>query len=77
MANFDSHNNMPDSAPSKKVTAATSGAAVAGLILFILGEYVFEGDNPEAVVGFVLVAVPAALAFLSGYFTKRAPRELN
>ena len=58
-----------------KVTAATMAAAVAGLVLWVLETYVFDGSVPEAVGAVVALAVPAVLTFLAGYQAKHTPRR--
>ena len=45
-----------------KVKAGTAAAAAAGLVLWVLGRYVFKG------------AVPAALTFAAGYYAKHTSR---
>ena len=54
-----------------KVKAASAGAgvgaAIAGVALWLLGEYVFGGDVPEPVSAAVWVLVPAVLAWAAGY----------
>lgn len=58
----------------QKVTASSRGAglggALAGIVLWALGEFVFHGEVPGEVSGFVIVAIPALGAFIDGY---RAP----
>lgn len=49
-----------------KVTAATVAAAVSGLLVWVLGEYVFGGDVPEP----VAVAVVTAATLAAGYFKR-------
>lgn len=61
-------------APERKVTTSTVAAAVAGLVIWVLGKYVFKGEVPDAVVLAVNVLMPGALAFLAGYFTRHTPR---
>lgn len=72
--------NMPTAAPARKVVGASAGAGIggvsAGLILWALGAYVFNGDVPEAVSAFVYVVVPLVLSFAGGYFTRRTTDEL-
>ena len=51
----------------RKVQASTAAAATSGLILFILGRYVFRGDVPDAVVSWIYVIVPSVITFAAGY----------
>jgi hypothetical protein len=73
--------NMPTSAPSRKVVAATggagAGAVTAGLILWALDSYVFSGGVPDPVSAFVLFFIPTVLAYLVGYLTTRGPEEVE
>ncbi len=64
------------SAPiESKVTAASAGAAVSGLILWALAHWVFDGDNPPEVVVFVTtLLVPAVVTFVAGYASPHTPR---
>jgi len=57
-----------------KVTAATLATAITALVLWLLGEYAFDGDVPEAVAGVVVTVVPAVAAFIAGWWTKHTPR---
>ncbi|MBT2213451.1 hypothetical protein [Actinomadura sp. NEAU-AAG7] len=57
-----------------KVTAAASGAALAGLVVTLMGEHVFNGDVPQAVTDVVYVVVPALVAFAAGWWTRHTPR---
>jgi hypothetical protein len=72
--------NMPTSAPARKVVGASAGAGIggvtAGLILWALGAYVFDGNVPDAVSAFVYVVAPLVLSFVGGYVTKRSTDEL-
>lgn len=58
----------------KKVQASTGAAAVSGLVLWVLGTYVFKGTVPDAVTTVVYVLVPAATAFAAGYLARHTPR---
>lgn len=58
----------------RKVKAASSGAAVAGLVLWVLQVYVFAGDVPDPVVVAVGALVPAVVAWVAGYRAKHTPR---
>ena len=58
-----------------KVTASTAGAAIAGLILWALGTYVFDGQTPAAVAAVVALLVPAAVTFAAGWLAPHTPRH--
>ena len=58
----------------RKVQASTAVAAVSGMVLWVLGRYVFGGDVPDVVASWVYVLVPGALTFAAGYLTKHTPR---
>lgn len=58
----------------RKVTASTGAAAVSGLVLWVLGTYVFRGGVPDTVVSWTYVAVPAALTFAAGYSARHTHR---
>lgn len=69
-------------APVRKVVAATGGAGVgavlANLVVWGLDELMdpaIANSVPEPVSTAVYVLVPMAVAFLGGYFVKRAPGE--
>ena len=57
-----------------KVTASTGAAAASGLILWVLGTYVFKGGVPDVIVSWVYVLVPGALAFAASYLARHTPR---
>jgi len=59
----------------RKVQASTATAAVSGMVLWVLGKYVFKGDVPDVFASWIYVLVPAGLTFVAGYFTKHTPRE--
>lgn len=64
--------------PERKVTTSTVAAAVAGLVIWLLGKYVFKGAVPDPVVLAVNVLMPGILAFLAGYVTRHTHRpDLN
>lgn len=58
----------------KKVQASTAVSAVTGLVLWILGKYVFKSQVPDVIVSWVYFFVPGILTFLAGYFTKHTSR---
>lgn len=57
-----------------KVQASTAAAAASGLILWLLGAYVFKGGVPDVIVSWVYVLVPGGLAFAAGYLARHTPR---
>jgi hypothetical protein len=57
-----------------KVQASTAAAAASGLILWLLGAYVFRGGVPDVIVSWVYVLVPGILAFAAGYLARHTPR---
>jgi len=57
-----------------KVKAGTAAAAAAGLVLWVLGRYVFKGAVPDVVASWVYAAIPAALTFAAGYYAKHTSR---
>jgi hypothetical protein len=57
-----------------KVKAGTAAAAVSGIILWVLGQYVFKGTVPDVVTSWVYVLVPAAVTFAAGYAARHTPR---
>lgn len=66
---------MNSNAPiEKKVSAATGSAAVAGIIMWILGEHVFKGEIPPEVATLIAWLVPAVAAFIGGYLARHTPR---
>ena len=50
-----------------KVKAGTAAAAVSGLVLYVLGRYVFKGDVPDVVTSWTYAIIPAVLTFAAGY----------
>jgi len=59
-----------------KVKTATFGGALAALVLWLLGEYVFkDGTVPEVVEAAVNVFVVALVTFVSGYLARHTPRS--
>ncbi|HEY3684913.1 MAG TPA: hypothetical protein VGL93_17915 [Streptosporangiaceae bacterium] len=64
----------PAKVPERKVSASTVAAAVAGLVIWLLGRYVFKGTVPDPVVLVVNVLMPGVLAFVAGYFTRHTHR---
>jgi hypothetical protein len=65
---------LPATPIEKKVQAGTATAAISGLILWVLGTYVFKGNVPDALVSWIYFLVPGVLTFLAGYFTKHTHR---
>jgi len=58
----------------RKVVTTTVAATVTSLVLHLLGTYVFHDAVPEAVATAVAVIVPAAVTFLTGYWSKHTVR---
>jgi hypothetical protein len=57
-----------------KVQAASTTAAVAGAIVWMLQQYVFKGTVNPGLVSLVYAAVPGALALAAGYLAPHTPR---
>lgn len=58
----------------RKVQASTAAAAVSGLVLWILGRYVFNGAVPDVVASWTYAVVPGIVTFAAGYLTRHTPR---
>jgi hypothetical protein len=58
----------------RKVTASSYTAAASGLVLWVLGTYVFKGDVPDVIVSWTYVLVPGLLTFAAGYAAKHTFR---
>jgi hypothetical protein len=52
-----------------KVKAGTAAAAVAGLVVWLLGRYVLHGRVDATVTAEIYAAVPAMLTFAAGWIT--------
>ena len=59
-----------------KVQAATGAAAVSGLVLWVMGHYVFKTGVPDVIASWIYVIVPAVITFAAGYFARHTPRPL-
>lgn len=58
-----------------KVTAATSAAAAASLLMWVLQTYAFNGGAVPAVLqSWIYTLVPAAITFAAGYLAKHTPQ---
>ena len=57
-----------------KVKASASAAALSGLLLWILGRYVFKGTVPDVIASWVYATVPAIVAGVAGYLAPHTPR---
>ena len=57
-----------------KVKASAAASALAGLILWALGRYVFKGAVPDVVASWVYAIIPAAITFAAGYLARHTPR---
>lgn len=56
-----------------KVSAAAVGALLANVVLALLG--LLYGDGiPQGLEAFIYSAIPALVAFVSGYMAKHTPR---
>ena len=60
-----------------KVKASTAAAAVSGIVLWILGKYVFKGTVPDVIASWTYVLVPAVITFAAGYIAKHTPRPVS
>ena len=58
----------------RKVQASSAAAAASGLLLWVLGRYVFKGAVPDVVASWVYAVIPGVLAFAAGWITKHTPR---
>lgn len=59
-----------------KVQAGSISAALAGVVLYLLQQYVFKGSVPAGVVSLVYLAVPGLVAFAAGYIAPHTYRPL-
>lgn len=57
-----------------KVQASTYAAAASGLVVWVLGKYVFKGTVPDVIVSWIYVLVPALAAFVAGYIAPHTAR---
>ena len=58
---------MSDTPTSPKVTASTTGAAAAALLMYLLGLLPVVDAMPDAVKGALLVLVTAAVSYAAGW----------
>jgi len=58
----------------RKVTAASTAAALVGIATTELGLYVFHGAVPDWATGAVGGLVTGALSFVAGWLAKHTPR---
>jgi hypothetical protein len=58
-----------------KVRAATISSAVGGLVVWLLGTYLFHGVVPDAVTGLVGLLVTSAVTYTGGYFARHVDRS--
>lgn len=58
-----------------KVKWGGAGAAVGGVVVWVLETYVFHGVVPVPVQAFVDLAVPALLALVGGYVARHTFRN--
>ena len=59
-----------------KVKAGTAAGAVSGILLWVLGRYVFKGTVPDVAASWVYAAVPAVITFAAAYLAKHTPRPV-
>jgi len=57
-----------------KVQAGTGAAAVAGVLVWLLGHYVIKGQVPAVVSALIYAAVPGMLALAAGYLAPHTHR---
>jgi hypothetical protein len=57
-----------------KVKSATVGAALAGVLVWLLETYAFGGDVPGPVQAAVDIVVPGAAALAAGWVARHTPR---
>ena len=60
-----------------KVKASTAASALAGIALWALGRYVFEGCVPDVVASWTYAIIPAVITFGAGYLAKHTPRPVT
>jgi hypothetical protein len=58
----------------RKVQAGTAAAAVSGVVLWVLGRYVFRGAVPDVFASWIYAIVPGLVTFAAGYLAKHTPR---
>ncbi len=56
-----------------KVKSSSAAAAVAGVIVWLLGRFVLHGEVDPVIQAEIFAAVPAALAFAAGWLTPSPP----
>lgn len=60
----------------RKVTAASAGAVITALLIWLFDTYVFNGTGtPEPVANFIQLGVLAGGTFVSGWLAKHTPRS--
>jgi hypothetical protein len=60
-----------------KVKAASTAAAITGLVLSLLGAYVFKGSVPEWGQAAIDTVVTGGLTFVAGWLAKHTPRVVD
>lgn len=58
----------------RKVQASAVAAAISGMVLWIMGRYLFKGTVPDVIASWIYVAVPAAVTFTAGYLARHTNR---
>jgi hypothetical protein len=75
------HAPAPDTVPAQtvepKVTAATTAAGAASLLLWVLSAYVFHGTVPAEVQGMVGALVTTAATFTAGWLARHVDRTAH
>jgi hypothetical protein len=60
-----------------KVKAASTAAAITGLVLSLLGSYLFKGSVPEWAQAVIDTVVAGGLTFTAGWLAKHTPRTVD
>lgn len=58
-----------------KVKAATTGAAIAGVVVWVLESYVFHSTVPAPIQALLDIAIPGVVAFAAGYVARHTFRN--
>lgn len=60
-----------------KVKAASTAGAIAGIVVSVLGHYVFKSGVPEVLQALIDAAITSGLTFLGGWLAKHTPRVID
>lgn len=60
-----------------KVKAASTAGALAGIVVSVLGHYVFKSGVPEVLQALIDAAITSGLTFLAGWLAKHTPRVID